>query len=658
MARSFDVEDLVALGRVGASALSPDGTWVASAVSALSDDGTKYVSSVWRVPTDGGEATLLLQGAFADASPAFDRGGRLHFLSNRTDEKCGPDDEPDDDAKTQLWRLDAEGSLTRVSDEPLGVRAYRIARRADVIVLDVPVLPGVDHDRQADVADDLKKGPSILRYAKMPVRFWDHWLPEQTHHLVALSDGERRVLTPDRTERLPEWSWDLSDDGLTVVFERRIDGVHRLWASELVAVHVPTAEQRVLVGDANHSIGGICLSPDGSTVAGIRNAWVEGEAWDADLILVAVADGSLRVLAADWDVHPNPHDWTRDGASLLVSADVRASVPLFAVDAGTGARTVLVMDGSVASVSIGEEALVVVRSTLMRPPHLLHVDLVTGARAELAPLDDLGLDLAALLQVEEVFVPADDGAPVQVRIVSARDRHGPSPALLWIHGGPIGAWGDGWHWRWCPAVAALAGFVVVLPNPRGSTGFGQDFVRGIWGNTWGGACYTDLMRVTDALEARDDVDNEAIVAMGGSFGGYMTNWIGTQTDRFAGCITHAGLWDFAGFYGVTDWPAYWSFMFGVNPWTEADALHRYSPAAHVAGWRSPSLILHGEKDFRVPISEALSQFEALHAHGVDAELAVFPDENHWILKPRNIIAWYETWLEFAGRCVGRGEDIG
>ena len=260
-----------------------------------------------------------------------------------------------------------------MSDEPLGVRAFRIAREADVVVLDVPVLPGVDPDTMADVAKDLKKGPSILRYTEIPARHWDQWLPDLTHHLVALDGEERRVLTPERDDRYPDWSWDVSDDGSLVVFERRIDGIERLWATELVAVDVAKGAQRVLIGDAHHALGGTLLSPDGATVVVSRNEWVKGKAWDNELVLVSVADSATRVIAADWDIHALPQAWSRDGAKLLAAGDERGSVPLVEVDVQSGARRVLIGDGSVHSVSVGANSLVAVRSSITRPPHLVHV---------------------------------------------------------------------------------------------------------------------------------------------------------------------------------------------------------------------------------------------------------------------------------------------
>jgi dipeptidyl aminopeptidase/acylaminoacyl peptidase len=254
-------------------------------------------------------------------------------------------------------------------------------------------------------------------------------------------------------------------------------------------------------------------------------------------------------------------------------------------------------------------------------------------------------------EIESIMTKSTDGTPIQSWITrpktSGARKH---PVLLWIHGGPIGMAGDGWHWRWNSLLAVAQGYTVVQPNPRGSTGFGQAFIQGIWGNVWGDQCYKDIMAVTDALEHREDVDASRIMAMGGSFGGYMTNWIGTQTQRYRCLITHASIVTMAAFTGTTDHPAWWYLeMGGENPYADPAGYDRFAPIRYISQWKTPTLIIHGEQDYRCPINEGLNLFEALQYHGVDSELLLFPDENHWVLKPRNIVAWYENVLGFAGK---------
>ncbi|MFT7583212.1 MAG: dipeptidyl aminopeptidase/acylaminoacyl peptidase, partial [Myxococcota bacterium] len=259
-------------------------------------------------------------------------------------------------------------------------------------------------------------------------------------------------------------------------------------------------------------------------------------------------------------------------------------------------------------------------------------------------------DAAKLARRRDVQIDVGGGRRVQTFVVEpVNPPPGPKKSYLWIHGGPVSAWTDGWHWRWSPLLLAAQGYTVILPNPAGSTGFGNSWINDIWGNTWGAQCYDDLMAVVDHFAATEDLQPANMIVMGGSFGGYMSNWIGANTDRFKLLITHASIFSLAGFYGVTDVPAWWSLMMGGSPFEGDVDFERYSPSAHVKGWRTPTLILHGERDYRVPVGESLQLFEALQAEGVPSEFAVFPDENHWITKPNNIIAWYETVFDFVAR---------
>jgi dipeptidyl aminopeptidase/acylaminoacyl peptidase len=290
---------------------------------------------------------------------------------------------------------------------------------------------------------------------------------------------------------------------------------------------------------------------------------------------------------------------------------------------------------------------VCVRTTFVHPPEVFALDLAEGATPRpLGPLSGFAVGRGAgLVDVEWKWCEGDGGDRVQYAVIKPRGVERP-PVLLWIHGGPIAQWSDGWHWRWNVLAAATAGYALVLPNPRGSTGRGQAFIDAVCGNAWGGACYADLIAVADHVAARPDLDGARMIAMGGSFGGYMANWIGGQGPRFRAIVTHASIYSFRAFHGTTDYPAYFTIEMGGPPWDDSIDYQRYSPDAFATRWKTPVLIIHGEKDYRVPISEALLLYEALDAHGVDVELLAFPDEGHWIERPRNIVTWYRTWIEF------------
>lgn len=334
----------------------------------------------------------------------------------------------------------------------------------------------------------------------------------------------------------------------------------------------------------------------------------------------------------------------------MVSADDAGHHRVFTVDLATDAVTPLTPEpGSHTAVRCTAHGLVGVRHGFQHAPDVFRAPW-SGAGCTI-PQRLSGTDpdaLAALATLDHRTVAGAHGDPVPYFVLTPPGP-GPHPVVMWIHGGPISAWNDAWHWRWNANVLLSAGFAIVLPNPRGSTGFGDAFVHGIWGNRYGAECYQDVIAVADAVAADERLDGERMAAMGGSFGGYMVNWIGGNTDRFRCLVTHASLYDFPRFYAVTDHPAFWTLKMQTTPFSDRAAFNRYSPHTRVTEWTTPTLVIHGEKDYRVPIGEGLALFEALQANGVDSELLVFPDENHWILQPRNIVAWYERVLAFLAR---------
>jgi len=627
---AFDVRALVALRRVTSFDASPDGTWLAVAVQEVDPDTAQYRSSLWRVARDGGQAEPLLEGLFDASAPCFRADGSLAFLSDRDPDQ--PDERPEKGAKKQVWSW-RDGELARLTDEALGVSAFRCA--ADRMVLVVPFLEGIDRDAQREHAKTRKeKGPSVLRYADLPVRSWDHWVPEAVPHFVVVDGQGRRDLTPEAGEHYRDASWDLSADGSTLVSSHRRPGPFRLFVWDLEVFDLDAGTSSIIRGDHEQTFGNIAVDATGRRIAASTSRWVEGRK-APEALWVGDRSGSGALWDDGEELWLHPAAWSGD--TLVCTAAVEGDAAVFHVTE-TG-RERVTGAGTFGAVCRSAPELAIHHGTL-HPPEVAHV---RNGRLTTLSGDTPQAD------VSHHLTEVSDGASVAWWMVRPKGVEGPLPTLLWIHGGPISSWGDQWHWRWNALVMASAGWQVVLPNPRGSTGYGQAFVDGIWGNTWGGRCYDDLMELTDVLQADPRVDADRVVAMGGSFGGYMTNWIGTQTDRFAALITHASVFSYGTFYGTTDMPPYWRHMLGAHPWRDRDDFERYSPDRHVGGWKTPVLVIHGEKDYRVPISEGLYLFEALRAHDVDAELMVFPDENHWILKPRNVEAWYDAVVDYLGR---------
>lgn len=661
----FNPAQLIALRRVAGIAVAPAGDWVAVALQRLDADGAKYVSDLWRLPLDGTAATQLTRGEHNDSAPCFRADGSLGFLSNRAPASGKGDDDAKD--RNQVWVLPATGGeSSQVTDEPLGVDSFRFAAHGDRLLCMVPVLSQLPQEKQREFMSDRRKnGPSALRFTRQPVRYWDHWLPDglttPTPHLIAYAqDGTgRRDLTPQATrEHLIDPEFALSRDGRNAVLTSARPGSDRIDDVALIVIDLETGAGRVIAEAPGTQFGQPHFAPDGQRLACVGTPRSLEAVGKPALTLIDVASSTATVIARDWDRWPVAGDWTPDGAALIVTADDDGATPVFRIEAASGVVTRLTAQhsgGTHGELHLTAQGVIVgVRSTLSSPPEVfvLPADTSTAMPGPHAPRL-----LAALsgfinpesVVIEDLRVRSTDGTDIQSWIVRPALSTERLPVLFAIHGGPIGAFGDGWHWRWNALLWANAGYMVVLPNARGSTGFGQEFIQGIWGNQWGAQCYRDLMAVADAIENRPDVDPRRIAALGGSFGGYMTNWIGGNTTRFKALATHACVFSMSAFTGVTDIPAYWLLEMGGSPYQDVQAFDRYSPARFVQNWKSPTLIIHGERDYRCPVGEGLALFEALQHFGIESEIVIFPDENHWILKPRNIVAWNAALLDFMGR---------
>ncbi|MCC6623590.1 MAG: S9 family peptidase [Deltaproteobacteria bacterium] len=660
-AATFSIDDFVSLRRVGALAVHPDETWAAVVVERLDADRGRYVSDLWRVSLvdPAARPERLTRGHHRDKAPAFAADGTLCFLSDRAPEEAR---KGEDEKRLQVWALGAHGEPRQLSDEPLGVTELRVG--GATIAAMTRALPGKPRDTWREAQADRKKhGPSALTWTTMPVRFWDHWLGPTEPRLVVWdlaalpAEGPlpagRELTTDGEGRALHEASWDLSADGLTLaVTWAKKNPSDRIDDTALVLIDLATGA-RTTIGEAPGVVhGALALAPDGAHVVASRytrgpRGYGARSLWCYDRI------GAARELTGDWDRWPVPRAFTPDGAAVIATVEDEGRVRLARVTL-SGERALLgPARGSWHDIAVTARGVVGPRSAIDHPPEVFTLAWGDSEPVACAALSGFRPEAAPVTVVDRRF--AVDGREIQAWVVEPGIETGapPTRTLFWIHGGPVAAWLDQWHWRWSPTLAAAHGYRAVLPNPAGSTGFGLAWVDDVWGNTWGARCYADLMGVVDRLE-QEGVPARDTVVMGGSFGGYMTNWIGGRTDRFRALVTHASLFHLSTFHLATDVPAWWELMLGGTMWSDP-ALHDadlYSPSRQIDRWRTPTLILHGEKDYRVPITEGLMLFEALQRRGVPSELVVFPDEHHWILKPQNVAAWYRAVFAFLDRHWG------
>lgn len=657
----LDQERLVSLGRSTKLSLSPDDATAVVSVQRLDEKSqSSYISDLWSVPLDGAsQPRKLTWGKSNDVSPTHLPDGSLLFLSNRPNSET-----PDEGAekRMQLWKLPAQGGEpVPLTDEPLGVSSYKVAKDGSAIALVVNRLPGVEEEKQREESTDRgKHGPSSRVYKEMPIRYWDHWLPVAAPQVAVWRDGEVTLLTEhaDRTYRNASATIDATGTKIAIGnLDRHASDRMRDGQIEIFDLEANTS--RLISPEARDSLIPVAFTPDGNHLIALGWRRVDGSYSMTRLLEIDLSDDAIREIGLDKEISPQIHAISDDGQTLYASADYQGTTPIFAIDRASGETERLTDAASggthwdIALTSDGT-SLVGLRSALLEPPNPFTLELgAGGAPTPLANLTGWELDTTRV-EVTSHEVTSTDGKPCQYYVVKPTDAGDePLPVVMWVHGGPIGQWGDVWHWRWNSIVGTSRGYIMVLPNPRGSTGFGVDWIQGIWGDNWGGQCYEDLMAVADDVAARPDAQADNISVMGGSFGGYMTNWIGTQEDRFRCLITHAGLYNLQSFHAITDLPAYWSFMFGQNPYEDHEAFTRYSPHRHIQNWKSPTLIIHGQRDYRVPVGEAIALFEALQYHGVESEFLLYPDENHWILKPRNIKTWYHEVFRFIDHHAGK-----
>jgi dipeptidyl aminopeptidase/acylaminoacyl peptidase len=661
-----DLDGYLGLRRASGLALSPQGDRLVVAVAALDEKRTAYVSSLWEVDPAGEKpARRLTWGAKSESAPAFLPDGSLIFIAARPDPDASPAPGVDD-TPPALWLLPPEAGEARpLATRPGGISSVAVARDAGTLLLSSPTLPSaqtVEQDAERRKARKDKKVSAVL-HDSYPVRFWDHELgPDADRLFVGTPDPagsdplELRDLTGHIGAALgAEGGWDISADGTNVVVSWHQPEPGGSKRFTLVAIDIATGDRKVLLADPAYEYAQPAISPDGGKVAVVIERRADkGGAVDRRLAVLHLETGELHDAAPAWDRWSSSTPvWTPDGGALLLVADDQGRAPVWRIDLDTRTAVRLTADDAAYSdlqLSRDGSRLYALRSAIDSPPAPVRLD---PAQPDQAPTPLPGPVEAPVLPgtVTQVSTTVDDGTTVRgwlARPAGADPDH-PAPLLVWIHGGPLGSW-NAWSWRWNPWLAVARGYAVLLPDPALSTGYGEAAIRRGWGR-WGQESFTDIMSITDAAVARDDIDAERTAAMGGSYGGYMANWIAGHTDRFRGIVSHAGLWALDQFGPTTDAYYYWRREM-TEQMEEANSPHRF-----VDRIRTPMLVIHGDRDYRVPIGEALRLWAELAEQSASSEDApahrflLFPDENHWILKPQNAKIWYETVFNFLDTTV-------
>lgn len=663
--RSLTAEDLWAMERVGNPALSPDGKWVVFPVTRYSTEENKSDSDLWLVPTDGSAPPRRLTwNPGSDSSPVWSPDGRrIAFVSKRGD------------LPPQLYLLpmapEGGGEARPVTKLPVAVQTpkwFPDGRRIAFLASTWADLDA-DWDKVRKRLDERKADKVQAKIADTRLlRYWDEYRTEgRVNHVFAVDLATEKVedLTPGLQREMdffsPEEGWDLSPDGKEIAYSVNVtDPPYQKVNFDLFVQPVGRPKEARNVTQGNPaSDNSLVYSPDGRWIVFGRNRRPD---IDPDFIRLARYDrrtGKVAGLFDEWDNQPSGWVFTPDGETLVFHAQDRGRTHVYAlpVEGGSGEPRLVARGGVTGGVDVGPGGAVVFsRQSLTAPADLFATALDGDPAQEPKRLTSLNEERLAGLDLPTTGEATFEGAGgdrVHMLLVFPPDfdRKRKWPLVHLIHGGPHGAFQDEFHYRWNAALVASKGYVVSLINFHGSTGYGQAFAESILGNH-ADKPFADIMKATDWLIAQGYVDEERMAAAGGSYGGYMVDWILGHTDRFAALISHAGVYDLMGQFASDDtWGR--PNNYGAAPWTDPARVDLYSPSRFAKNFATPTLILHGEKDYRVPVTQGINLYGVLQGKGVPARIVIFPDENHWVLKPQAALLWWKEFFGWLDRYLGK-----
>jgi len=651
--RPFRFDELAKVKRLGAFDVSPDGKWVVYALGTPVVAENRTASELWLAPIAGGAPRSLTTGQKRDSDPAFSPDGRrVAFLSNR-------------DRSSQIWTLVLPGGEpAKATSFPTGVNGFRWSPDGGSFLITSDVFPDcTDVACLESRAKAREKSPTKARMAeRLLFRHWDSWKEGLRTHVwkVPVSGGAPVDLTPGDRDVPPfsvggDLDFDVSPDGRDFVFAMNPDAVEAvstnsdLWIVPFAGGGSPrnlTAANRAFDGSPR-------FSPDGKWIAYRAQSRPGHEADRFRLVVLDRATGTTRELTARFDDWVETFEWAPDSRSIYFLTHVRGRGAIVRVALAGGEPEEIWRGGTPSKIEVSRDGaqLFFSASSLSRPAEIFSISTrgsagKPGAARRLVHANESLLAETELGAVSERFTKSADGRDLHAWLVTPPgfDPSKKYPAVVLIHGGPQSAWNDAWSYRWNPQVFAAHGYVVYAPNPRGSVGFGQEFVDQI-SRDWGGRVYDDLMKQTDDLESLPYVDRSRIGAAGASYGGYMVAWILGHTDRFKALVCHDGIIDTRSMALETEelWFPTWDF--GGWPW-DSELYERWNPLRFVDKFKTPTLVITSEKDYRVPFGQGLQLFTALQVRKVPSKILTFPDEGHWVLKPGNSRLWHAVVMDW------------
>ena len=636
------------VARISDPQLSPDGKIIAFTVQRVDLENNLKPVQIYTVPLEGGQPTQITSEGGLNERPRWSPDSKqIAFVSDRG-------------GSEQIWLMSADGSgakqVTNLATEAGGVLFVPDGKR---LVFTSSVYPDCADDAcnkqklEADKASKLK----ARVYSSLLYRHWTQWQDARRTHLfvISLAGGAPKDLTPG-TRDVPPFSlggpddYALSPDGQELCYVANPDPEPAVSTnSDLYVTALDNgqpAKITINVGADNSPQ----YSPNGKYLAyrtQLRGGY-ESDRWR--LVVMERTSGSARILTENLDRPVTSFTWAADSTRLFFTVEDRGrqAIQMVSVNGGA-ARVVVTGPSSLDDVQLTADGktMVYTEQSASRPVEIFRAASSGGTAVPLTRLNDDLLAARELIPAEEFWVQRAESVRVHSFVVKPPGfKAGVKyPVLFLIHGGPQGSWGESWTYRWNAQVFAAAGYVVVLPNPRGSTGYGQKFTDEINAD-WGGRAFDDIMAVVDYASGQPWADADRMAAAGASYGGYMIDWMLGHTSRFKALVSHAGVYDLRSEFGETEelWFPLWEFK--GAPWDNPEMYARWSPSYFAKEFKTPTLVTHGELDFRVPVGQGMQLYTALQLEKVPSKLVLFPDEGHWISKPQNAVFWYKTVLDW------------
>ena len=652
--KRLTIDELLKVRRVSDPQVSPKGDFVAFTITDMDQAANKGTTQIYLVPLGGGEVRQLTNDEHSSASPRWSPDGeKLAFISAR-------------DGDDQIWTIDvSSGALKKVTSISTGAGDPVWSPDGRWLAFVSDIYPECHDDacnkrRAEQVAQNKVKAHVADR---LLYRHWKAWKNGMRTHVFVVSSagGEARDMTPGDYDAPPfslggPTDYAFSPDASELAFVSNHDKVEATSTNAdvwLVPVKGGTAKN---ITAGNHGYDGSPqYSADGRYIA-YRSQVTPG--YESDRFRLMIYDrktGHAQSITESLDSNVDEFTFTPDSKTIYLTAEERGRVPIYTVTVTGGPIKKVVADGGGANGDVhltkDGSTLVFSRSSMTKPSEIYRANKDGSGVRALTTTNDNFISAFNLKPAEEVTWNGGLGAKVAGWIVKPPDfnQRRRYPLVVLIHGGPQGAWNDNWGYRWNPQIYANNGYIAFLPNPRGSTGYGQKFVAEISGD-WGGKVFTDISNGVAMVANLPYVDKNRIGAAGASYGGYMIDWIEGHNDdprfRYKVLVSHDGVYNLTSMYGATEelWFPEWEFK--GTPWTNPAMYERWSPHKFVQNFKTPVLIITNTLDYRVPEGEGLQFFTAVQRMGVESKLVDFPDEGHWVLKPANSAFWHRTVLDW------------